>query len=65
MFLPVLPPGLIFWLARLNYWLALAAVSLLPALPLFLWPLVDGRQRRQAARDGLKLIYRLANRFVP
>jgi len=65
MFLPTLPPVLIHRLAGLSYWLALAAVSLVPALPLLLWPLVDTRMRRTIARAVSRRLSRATQRILP
>lgn len=63
MFLPTLPPVLIHNLSEMSYWLALAAVSLVPSLPLILWPLIEPRSRRQTflavRRRTNKLLFRL------
>ncbi|WP_391207618.1 signal peptidase I [Psychrobacillus sp. L4] len=47
LFYPFLPSSLIYSLAEKSYWLALAVVSLLPGLPLMLYPLIDGKMRRK------------------
>lgn len=50
MFLPVLPPAVIHWLCRLNYWVALLVTSFIPALPIMLAPLTDARFRAQTSK---------------
>ncbi len=46
-FFPLLPASLIYFLAQKSYWLALASVSLVPGIPLMVYPLIDGRMRRR------------------
>ena len=59
MFLPFLPVPLIGFLAGRSYWLAVAVLALLPALPLFILPLLDPRQRRQLARKWRRRLARM------
>ncbi|WP_308637218.1 signal peptidase I [Paenibacillus silvisoli] len=47
LFYPLLPGALIYWLAAVNYWLALLTVALLPGLPLMAYPFLDGGMRRR------------------
>lgn len=47
MFYPLLPPSIVFFLAQKSYWLALAVVSLIPGLPLMLYPFIDDKMRRK------------------
>lgn len=47
MFMPFLPKDIIAFLAKINFWLALIAISLMPALPLFVLPYLDPRHRRR------------------
>ncbi|WP_432357070.1 signal peptidase I [Sporosarcina sp. UB5] len=47
LFYPFLPSSFIYFLAQKSYWLALAAVSLVPGLPLIVYPFIDGRMRRK------------------
>lgn len=47
LFFPILPAGVIQSLAAVNFWLALTVVSLIPALPVFLIPVVDQSLRLQ------------------
>ncbi|MBO8128219.1 MAG: signal peptidase I [Peptococcaceae bacterium] len=65
MFLPTLPPVLIHELAQKSYWLALGAVSLVPGLPLILWPVVAPRLRRLMARATRKRIAKVSQRIIP
>ncbi len=66
MFLPFLPPGIIGYLARVNYWLALAAAALAPALPIFIIPFLEPRFRHQWIRfwrktlDKFNIIFSIA-----
>ena len=60
LFLPFLPPALIHWLAGVSYWLALVAVSLVPALPLVLYPLLEPGLRRQTRRAARRYIRQVA-----
>ncbi|MFS0689422.1 signal peptidase I [Sporosarcina sp. 179-K 8C2 HS] len=47
LFYPFLPSSLIYFLAQKSYWIALATVSLVPGLPLIVYPFIDGRMRRK------------------
>ena len=49
-FLPFLPPGIISYLVRANFWLALIAVALTPALPVFVIPYLEPRYRRRLVK---------------
>lgn len=51
MFLPILPKGVIYALAKKSYWLALVVVSLIPGLPVMLYPLIDPRLRRKTLKS--------------
>ncbi|SFG82371.1 Peptidase S24-like [Desulfotomaculum arcticum] len=64
-FLPTLPPALVHNLARVNYWLTLGAVSLVPALPLVLWPVIDRRLRRQMRRAVRRRVLRVTQKVLP
>jgi len=46
-FYPLLPPSIVFFLAEKSYWLALVMVSLVPGLPLMIYPFIDGKMRRR------------------
>jgi len=50
LFYPILPPGIIQTLAAVSFWLALAVVSFIPALPVLLIPIVDESLRVQLGR---------------
>ena len=47
MFMPFLPPAVIGFLAGINFWLALIAVALVPALPIFILPYLEPGYRRR------------------
>jgi signal peptidase len=51
MFLPFLPANVIYMLASINYWLALFIVSLIPSVPVMLYPLADFRMRRKTIKQ--------------
>lgn len=51
MFFPFLPSGVIYWLARQSFWLALIVVALIPGLPIMCYPLFDTKLRRQTGRE--------------
>lgn len=63
MFLPFLPPGLISFLAGINYWLALALVALTPALPVFVLPFLERRRRSGFVKGFRRAFYRGAKLF--
>lgn len=50
LFYPFLPSSIIYPLAQKSYWLALAAVSLVPGLPLMIYPLIDRKMRRRTIK---------------
>jgi signal peptidase len=56
MFFSFLPPGLIYALARINFWVALVVVSIVPASPLFVFPFLDYRYRRRLRKRMRKII---------
>jgi len=64
MFLPLLPAGTIHFLARRSFWLALAAISLLPALPLILFPILDPQLRIQIRKEFHRMLRHIA-RHLP
>jgi signal peptidase I len=47
LFYPLLPSSFINFLAQKSYWLALTFVSIVPGLPLMIYPLIDGKMRRK------------------
>lgn len=46
LFYPFLPSSIIYFLAQKSYWLALVVVSLIPGLPLIIYPIIDEKMRR-------------------
>lgn len=50
MFYPILPAKLIYRLSSISYWLALSVVSIIPGLPLILYPIIDRKLRKKAAK---------------
>ncbi|MBU7006549.1 signal peptidase I [Phosphitispora fastidiosa] len=63
MFLPLLPPGVINYLTQKSYWLALAAASCVPAIPLMVWPLFDYKLR-QTIKKEFRVKIRKAGRLL-
>lgn len=63
LFLPFLPAPVIAFLVQRSYWLGLAAVSLIPALPLFVLPYLDRRTRRRFVKVWRKKVRRTAALF--
>jgi signal peptidase I len=63
LFYPLLPSSVIYTLANQSYWLALIVVSLLPGLPLMLFPILNGQLRRKTVRE-LKRSFRKIKRFA-
>lgn len=51
MFYPFLPGKLIYNLSTKSYWLALVTVSLIPGLPLMLYPLIDRKMRKKTIKE--------------
>ena len=49
-FYPFLPSSFIYFLAQKSYWLALAAVSLVPGIPLMIYPFIDRKMRRRTMK---------------
>lgn len=56
MFLPFLPTALIKALAQSSIWLAFIATAIVPAVPLFFMPFLDGRFRKKSARSWRRKI---------
>ncbi|MDD2433016.1 MAG: signal peptidase I [Clostridia bacterium] len=63
MYYPFLPPQILYQLQTKNIWLALIIVSLLPALPLFLYPFLDLKLRRQTKKE-IRRFYRRIKRII-
>lgn len=64
MFYPFLPRKLIYNLSQVNYWLALSIVSLIPGLPLMLYPIIDGRLRKKTIKEIRRFLRRI-KRLIP
>ncbi len=64
MFYPFLPSKFIYYLSTKSYWLALIVVSLIPGLPLMLYPLIDCSMRRKTIKEIRRLTRRIT-RFIP
>jgi signal peptidase I len=62
-FLPLLPQNVIHSLARKSYWLALIVVSIIPGLPLMLYPLIDSTLRRKTIKEIRRFWGRIRNKF--
>ena len=60
MFYPFLPSRLTYNLAANSYWLALTIVSLIPGLPLMLYPVIDRRMRRKTVKFMRMVWYNVA-----
>lgn len=52
MFYPFLPMGLVHTLASAHYGLAVAAIALVPGLPIMVFPLFDTKMRRAIVRQA-------------
>ncbi|MHB8963926.1 MAG: signal peptidase I [Saccharofermentanales bacterium] len=63
-FYPFIPRESIRFLANISYWLALAAVALLPGLPLMIYPVVNRTMRRQTLKK-IRRNFRLAQNRLP
>lgn len=63
LFLPFLPYPVIAFLVQKSYWLGLAAVSLIPALPLFILPYLEPRGRRRFAKGWRRKARHVAARL--
>ena len=64
MFFPLLPENIIYWLSQKSYWLALIIISLLPGLPIMLYPLVESRMRRKTIKEIRRKTRRI-KRLIP
>ena len=64
LFYPLLPKSIIYNLANNNYWLALAVVSLIPGLPLMLYPIIDKTMRRKTIKEIRRKIRRIHSKFI-
>lgn len=63
MFYPFLPGKIIYYLASQSYWLALIMISLIPGLPLMLFPMIEGGMRRKTIKEIRRRFRRILNRF--
>lgn len=63
MFYPFLPESVIYSLAQKNYWLALAAISMIPGLPLIFYPIIEGRLRRKTAKEFRRMFRQIERVF--
>ena len=63
LFYPFLPSSWIYFLATKSYWLALAVISLIPGLPLMIYPFTERKVRRAVkkrfSRTRRKVLARL------
>lgn len=64
MFYPFLPGKLIYSLSIKSYWLALVVVSLIPGLPLMLYPLIDRKLRNKTIKEIRRLVRRI-RKLIP
>lgn len=64
LFYPLLPKSIIYNLANNSYWLALAVVSLIPGLPLMLYPIIDKTMRRKTIKEIRRKIRRIHSKFI-
>lgn len=58
-FYPIMPSELIHRLNQINYPLALSVVSIIPGLPLMIYPLFDSNMRRKLLREFRRLRRRI------
>ena len=63
-FYPFLPSKLIYSLSAKSYWLALIIISIIPGLPLMLYPIIDGSMRRKTIKEIRRFIRRI-RRSIP
>lgn len=61
LFYPLLPAPAIRKLAEINYWLAIGAISFIPAMPFIFFPFADRRLRRPLVKAFRKRKRRLFN----
>lgn len=64
MFYPFLPSNWIYSLSLKSYWLALIIVSLIPGLPLMIYPLIDDSMRKKTIKEIRRMISRIL-RLIP
>ncbi len=63
MFYPFLPKKIIYHLAKINYWIALIAVSIIPGLPIMIYPLFDRKMRKGIIKSIRKTRFGICNFF--
>lgn len=63
-FYPFIPKKSIYFLSAISYWLALAAVSLIPGLPLMIYPLISRTMRQQMLKK-IRRDFRLIQSRLP
>jgi signal peptidase len=51
MFFPILPTWVICMLAKKSFWLALCIISLIPGIPVMIYPFIDTHLRRKALKQ--------------
>lgn len=59
LFYPFLPSRWIYSLSNISYWLALTVISLIPGLPLMLYPIIDSRLRRKTVKEIRRVTRRI------
>ena len=59
LFYPFLPSKWIYSLSNISYWLALVIISLIPGLPLMLYPIIDSKLRRKTIKEIRRLTRRI------
>lgn len=64
MYYPFLPPHILYQLQTKSIWLALSIVSILPGLPLILYPFLDFKLRRKTKKE-IRRLYRRIKRILP
>lgn len=64
MFYPFLPSKLVYNLAEKSYWLALSVISLIPGIPLMIYPILDSSMRKKTIKEIRRLVRRIG-RFIP
>lgn len=64
LFYPFLPKNLIYYLANNSYWLALAVVSLIPGIPLMIYPIIDKTMRRKTIKEIRRKVRRIQSKFI-
>lgn len=60
-FIPLLPSKIIYYLATKSYWLTIILISLIPGLPIMLYPLINANLRRKTWLSIKKSARRISN----